>query len=148
MTITDLITGLETRLAFVLGAEYSPLTNVTEVEKNSFKNANKRYGVVARQASEVAGTLKHLTIDQVFQVTLTNGFSTSLTAGDANKREKTEELQDLVCEIYADLKSTKSGSPSVVIDTQDLEIAIPEFLEEDHVIALRFELTIKYRKQL
>jgi len=146
--ITDLKAGIETRVAAVLGVEFSPLTNVTELEKNNFTGANKRYGIWAKQASEVAGVLKFLTIDQVFEIVLTDGFATRANASDADKREKTLNLQDQVCEIYADLKGTKSGSPGTVIDTQDLEVSSPEFLEDDHVVAIRFEVTVKYRKQL
>lgn len=145
---TDLRDSVRTRMAAVLGVDFSELTNVTEIEKNAFKGANKRYGVVANEISEVLGSTCHLTVDQNFEMVLTNGYFSNVKASDSDKRGKALELQDLMFDIYKDLKTTKSGSPSLVMQTYNLNIQEPEYLEENHVVAIRATLTIKYRSLL
>lgn len=147
-TATDLRDSVQARMATVLGPDFSELANVTEPEKNVFKGANKRYGVVANEISEVLGVTKHLTVDQEFELTLTNGFFSNVKAGDLDKRNKTLELQDLMFEVYKDLKTTKAGRPDLVMHVLDLSISDPEFLEENHVVVITATLTIKYRSLL
>lgn len=146
--ITDLQGTIESRIGTLLGPTYSLLSNVTEVEKNSFKGANKRYGVVADDANQTTGTLKQLNLDQVFEVTLTDGYFSTVKADDIDKRVKTLVLQDLIQDIYKDLVSNKAGSPSIVIHTKNLVIDSPSFLEEDRVIVITFKFTIAHRTQL
>lgn len=145
---TDLRDSVRTRMAAVLGPDFSELTNVTEIEKNAFKGANKRYGVVANEMNEVAGSTCHVTIDQEYEMVLTNGFFSNVKASDSDKRDKALELQDLMFDIYKDLKSSKSGRPDLVMHTFSLTIQEPEYLEENHVVAIRATLTIKYRSLL
>lgn len=144
-TTTDLISSIKTRMITVLGPDFSELSNVTEIEKNSFKGSDKRYGVLANQADEVPGTTCHLTIDQEFEITLTNGFYSNVKASDLDKRTKTLELQDLIKEVYRDLKSSKAGRPDLVIHTLELSVQEPVFLEENHVVAITATFTLKYR---
>lgn len=147
-TVEQLRDSVEARMAAVAGSEYSLLGNMTEIEKNAFKGANNRYGVVPREMNEVDGTTCFLTIDQNFELVLTNGFFSNVTASDLDKRNKTIVLQDLMLDIYKDLKSSKAGRPDIVMHTLDLNIQDPEFLEEDHVVILRAIITIKYRSLL
>lgn len=144
-TVTDLVTSIKSRMATVLGATYSELSNVTEIEKNAFKGADKRYGVMANQADEVEGTVCHLTVDQAFEITLTDGYFSNIKASDADKRAKTLALQDKISEVYRDIKTNKAGRPDLVIHTFGLSIAEPEFLEENHVVVVNATFTIKYR---
>lgn len=147
-TTTDLVTSVKARMAAVLGPDFSELYNLTEIEKNSFKGADKRYGVKANQADEVPGTTCHLTIDQEFEMTLTNGFYSNAKGSDEDKRTKTLELQDLMNDIYRDLKVNKAGRPDLVIHTLDLSIQEPEYLEENHVVVITATFTLKYRYTL
>lgn len=145
---TDLVDSVKTRMSNFLGSGYSELTNVTEIEKNAFKGANQRYGVLALEANEVAGVTCFLTVDQQFELTLTNGYYSNVKASDEDKRTKTLELQDLMFDVYKDLKSNKAGRPDLVMHVLDLTIQDPEFLEENHVVAIKATLTIKYRSLL
>lgn len=146
--ITDLTDSITSRIQAFLGTDYSELSNMTILENNNFRGANKRYGINAKQAVEVDGTLKHLTVDQVFELTFTDGFSSNSQSTDVDKRNKTIALQNLIVEAYRDLKINKAGRADIVIIVQSLDVSEPVFLEDDHVVALPFELTIKYRTQL
>ena len=146
--VTNLVASIKAQMATTLGASYSEIANLTEIEKNSFKGADKRYGVRATGADEVEGTLCHLTIDQEFEFTLTDGFYSNVKGSDTDKRAKTLALQDLATQVYTDIKANKAGRPDIVIHTFGLSKAEPEFLEENHVVVVTASFTIKYRNLL
>jgi len=145
--VSDIATNLKALMATELGVEYSELPHATVIEKNSFKNGSKKYGVLPKSLDEVAGTTCNITVDQNFDLILTDSYG-GKSLNDADKQAKTIALQELAFSLYKEVTSTKAGTPSIVIKTGDLTVADPEYLEEDHIVVITATVTIKYRKQL
>lgn len=145
--VADITASLKTLTATFLGASFSELAHATIVEKNTFKGGKKRYGVLPKEIDQVVGVTCYLTVDQAFEVILTDSYGGKALA-DADKQTKTIDLQDLMFDLYADIVKAKAGSPGIVIHIDDLSIAAPEYLEDDHIVKITASMNIKYRTQL
>lgn len=145
--VTDIVAGLKTNMATILGAGFSELSNVTNVEANSFKGANQRYNVLSKDISETPGVTCAITVNQQFDLIVTDSYRSAIK-NDSDKRTKTIALQELVFSIYEEVIKTKANTPASVIIVDSLTVAEPEYLEEDHVVVITATVTIKYRKIL
>ena len=145
--IADITASLKSLVATHLGATYKELAHATVIEKNTFKGGSKRYGVLPTSLDEVDGVLCFATVDQQFNIILTDSYG-GKSLSDSDKQTKTIALQELIFSLYKEIKNTKAGSPSIVIHTNDLTLLEPTYLEDDHVIVITGTVTIKYRKQL
>ncbi len=145
--VTNIVAGLKTNMTTILGPTYTELSNATLIESNSFKGANKRYSVLAQGLDEVAGTTCHVTVDQRFDMILTDSYYSSIK-NDSDKRTKTIGLQELAFDIYKEVVNTKANTPASVMLVDTLAVADPSYLEEDNVVVITATITIKYRKTL
>lgn len=150
MSVSTLTTGIETRVAAVLGGGYSELGFVEDVTRNSFKGASQRYGVLAGDISQVetsAGVLGSYTVIQDFVVKVTDRWASN-QAGDSDKRAVMEALMEKCLLIYKDLINNKAGSPSVVLNVLDGMSAEGTYHEDDGVAETAMNIQILYRKTL
>jgi hypothetical protein len=144
-TVSSLVTSIKTRAASVLGGTYSEIAYVNDIKKNSFKGNEKRYGVIAKDGDQIDGVNRHITIEQTFEVVLTDNFmNTSMS--DSAQQVTNATLQDLCVDIYKDLASTKCGANPNVLIVTDLSLNEPETL--DSIVVQRCSFNIKYRTAL
>ena len=127
---------------------FTKLDNKFNLEKNNFKNEDKRYGVIALSgnASDVT-IIKHITIDRTFGITLCNKFK-----GQVNKDEQQEEISDLLenemnTEIL-DLSASKLGLPNTVLNVNFSDNDAVEFEEVENLAILRFNIIVTFRQKL
>ena len=143
-TIRD---NIITRTGLVLGASFSKISFTGDLSANKFGKSSKRFGVVPDNASETAGVLGANTLDHKFIMVLTDGYNAGAATqvSDDLKMEKIVELQDKALEIYKSLQANKSSISASVLIINNLNINAVEFLEEEKVAVIRFELTVKYK---
>ncbi len=147
--VATITASINTRTAAVLGSSYSELAFLNEIEKNNFKGANQRYGTqaLAISSAEEKGVLGSFTVDQVFEISLTDFYASEQT-GDSDRINKGIALLDQALLIYKDLINNRAGSPSIVIKTGDVSTSDPEYLTEDNVVVIKMQVLVTYRKQL
>lgn len=147
MSITAIKDNILSRLGNVLGNEYSKLSYVTDVKQNKFGRTSKRFGVLPGSATEISGTLQHVTMDHQFSITLTDSFNSGATAqlNDNLKAERINELQDKVLSVYRDLVLQARNLSANVLSVNNLQIDDPEFVDDEKVIIQKFSINIKYR---
>lgn len=134
-------------IAAELGAEYSALPYLEDVEKNNFLSNNNRYGVRALGALEVPGVTKNVHITQTFEVVLTKGYQVS-NLDDTEQRERAyDNQQNLLC-IYKRLVNTRAGIPGTVLNITNLSVSEPEYLLEEKVAVQRATMDITFRFSL
>lgn len=147
MSISAFVSSIKTVVSTSLGQAYTELGYANDVAKNTFKGNDKRYAVLPKGANEVSGILGHVTLEQDFEIILTDGYmNTAMSDGQA--QAKAIALQDLAIEVYNDLVKTKAGSPSICLSIRELSLSEPQFIEKDHVIVQSMTVKIKYRNQI
>lgn len=144
--VQDIVEAFESEIATELGATYSELIYKYDIEKNSFRTNDKRYGVIPLFAETVEGVLCHYTMDQTFQVVLTHGYVSGVDSSD--KESKLFLLYDKMSEITKMAYSKKLGLSSTVLNINPVSIDDPEFLEENKVVILRGNYVVRYRERL
>lgn len=144
--VEQIVNAFESSMATELGATYSELKYKQDVEKNNFKTNNKRYGVLPLGYSQADGVVKSFTAEQVFQVILTHGYVNKTDS--TNQESKTFLLFDKMSEVYKLAMLKKLGISSVILSVSDLSVDDPEYLEDNDLIVLRGNFTIKYRESL
>lgn len=137
---TNLISSIKTRTASVLGSSYSELPYATDIGNN--KSTAKKYGVIPLASSEISTNLRTITLDQQFELILTDTFINK--SGDANEQLVSSTMQDLAFDVYTDLVTTKAGSPSTVLMVSNLQIDKPEKFQ-DNAVVIKARFIIKYR---
>lgn len=141
-----LISSIKTRIAAVLGSNYTELAYTNDLAKNSFTGNFKKYGLVVGSSEEISSVTRYVTLNQTFELILTDSFiNTSMT--DSNELAKGPVLQDLAFDIYRDLISTKAGSPSTVIMVSDFAVSSPETIQ-DKTVVIKATIKVKYRVQI
>jgi hypothetical protein len=144
--VSTIITGIETRLAAVL-TTYDPLRYYFDLEKNDYAGNNSRYAVIPKEVESQAGVVRSVTVNQGFQIVLTSGYRNN-PKSDTDLQAVVKDLYDKMDDVLNDLFLTKLGAPSVVLLLTLNGIEEPEILEENKVIALRMNLTVRYRRDL
>lgn len=148
--INDLTTGIETRVASVLSPSFTKLGFSYTVERNAFKGATERYGVIPGDILEVdfgSGVSGSFTVSQNYTIKLTNRYSSSQVS-DLSQKTTVVELLEKCLEIYKDLVITKAGSPSIVLNVLDGMSTETTFYEEDYVAEATMDFQVLYRKLL
>lgn len=144
MTVYGLTSSIKTRMASVLGATYTELGYAYEIEKNTLKGNEKRYACIPLGASEVTSTTRNVTLDQSFQLTLTDGFI-NRALSDSQAQTKAISLLDLMRDIYIDLVETRCGSDPYCINVSNLQINEPEIDNQNSVVIIRASITVRHR---
>lgn len=146
-TMRDIRDSLEAEIAAELGVEYRKLAYLENIDKNSFRTNNKRYGVRALAASEVPGVTKNVHITQSYEVVLTQAYLDS-NLDDVKQVERAYDNQSKILDIYKRMVNNKGGLPGVILNIQNLVVAEPEYNEEEKVAVQRATIDITYRFSL
>lgn len=139
--------AMTSRISTVLGATYSELSYVINVEKNNFLGNKKRYGIRPMDSNTVSGLTRNYNMNQLFNVVLTHDYL-NLSNNDTDQRDKTFVLYDQMDIIFKDLFLTRAGIPAIILNIEEINIDAPEYVEASSLIILAAQLTIKYRQPL
>lgn len=147
--INTIITGINTRVAAVLGSTYSAMAFIVDPNENNFKGSNKKYGVMAADITQTEdkGVTGSYTVTQNFTIKLTTDYASNNT-GDAARLTGVNTLLEKHLEIYKDLHKNRCGAPSTVVQTLDFTVDEPEYLENNNVILTTATVAVVYRKAL
>jgi hypothetical protein len=145
--VDDIINALLAEVSAELGGSYSQLAYVENVEQNSFRTNNDRYGIRARAASQVPGVTKMVTLTQQFELILTKGYYVS-NLDDNNKVSTAQTAIGLVFDIYKRFVVNRGGLPLVILNINNLLVSEPSYLDESKVSVIRATLDITYRYSL
>lgn len=143
----DIKEAMETEIQTELGISYKPLAYVENVQKNSLRTSSERFGVRVLFGSQVPGVTRYYTITQSFEVVLSKGYIES-ALDDSEQVTKAFDNRENLLAIYKRLVNTKCGIPSLVMNVFNLNIAEPEYLEDDKVAVQRATMDITYRINL
>ena len=141
MSISSILTSLENQVSATLGAEWSELKYVYNLEDNNFRDGSNSYGVGALSGSNVSGTNKALTVDMGFFITLTKNFVNR--SNDSKEREVLSDIYDKFEDININVFQKKLSNSSVLV-VQDITYEEPEKIDKG-TIAVTCSLIIKYR---
>ena len=143
MSVSSILTSLEAQVATVLGADWSELDYSYNLEANSNKSLEKKYGVGASSGSSVDGTTKALTVDFGFFVVLTRCFVNR--SGDANQRVMLSDIYDQLDSINQTVFQKKLNNANILL-VSDLSYDEPEVIDSQG-ISVKVNFVIKYRNQ-
>jgi len=126
--------------------DYKPLDYFYNPQKNQFHGNAKRFGVAVDSGSSFETITKAITIEQNFNVVLTNDY----TAHDDESALASAilELHDAMNDIYIAVFNTKLGLPTLVYRTGPLSFTAPLIDEEQQNIILTMGLSLSYRTSL
>lgn len=141
MSVSSILTSLENQVATVLGADYSELDYIYNLEDNNFKNNDKRYGIGSDTGSSVSGTNKAITKDFGFFVVLTRCFVNR--SSDEKEREVLSEIYDQLELVDKAVFQKKLNDASVLL-VSDIAYETPLKIDKG-TIAVRVNFIIKYR---
>ena len=146
-SMRDIRDAMETEIASELGATYKKLAYLEDVDKNSFRTTQDRYGVRALGGLEVPGVTKNVHITQTFEVVLTKGYLDS-NLDDIKQVERAYDNRENMLDIYKRMVNNKAGAPAIVLNITNLVVAEPEFNVEEKVAIQRATMDITYRFSL
>lgn len=142
MSVSSILTDLSAEVSTLLGASWSELDYIYDLEKNNWKNSDKRYGVGVRAGSSVTGTTKAITVDQEFFVVLTETFVNR--SDDANERTVLSDIYDKFDTIKNNIFQSKINNSSTVLVVSELSYEGPQNPHEG-TVAVTMNFVIKYR---
>ena len=135
--------SIETRLAAVLGSDWSELVYKLEVTENGERNSAKRYGARPLPATSAEGVNQKVTLNHLFEIILMDQYKNK--DSDAEQQSVTFTLYDKMDEIIKDLMHTKAGIPSIITLISEPAMDEPEYPLED-VAVLRGSVLIRWRR--
>lgn len=141
--VSDIVTGVRSVASTALGAGWQVLRNWYEVDKNDIRSAALAYNVRPLGAIPVDGVMKYYTVDQTFELILTDVVARG--HGDSERETALLVLYNKADEIFKDLHNTKVNGTSGVLLVSQPSLAEPEFLDEKKIIVLRMQFVVKYR---
>jgi len=141
-TISD---ALEATIQTVL-PDYKPLDYSYFPEKNTFYKNDERFGVTVGAGISVNTITKAITIDQIFNVVLTNSYASH--SDDAGLKKQIFALFDALNTIYIEVFNTKLSLPDLVYFVGPLSWSDPLIDAEQSIIIQSMALNIQYRTLL
>lgn len=144
--VEQIITGVKAVAVAQLGSTYREIPFVYEVEKNNVRTAHLGYGLRPLAADFTTSVNRSYALDHRFELILTN--SVARTDSNAQHLTALNTMYDQADEIFKDLVQTKVGLPTLVLNVFDPSLSEPELLDENKIVILRMQFTVKYRSSL
>lgn len=143
----DIQTALLAEVSAELGSEYQELAYLENIEKNSFRTSNDRFGVRALSSSQIPGVTKNVTFTQRYQIVLTKGYVES-SIDDDKQVIASYDLRESMHDIYKRVVNNRGGLPGTILNIFNLTIEEPAYLDDDKVVIIRAEMDVTYRFSL
>lgn len=144
--VQDIVTNVNSIAATVLGASYHQLRFIFSVEKNDIRAGEKAYGCRPLAAIPAESVTRHYTLDHDFELILTDTIGRS--DDDTQRSDALNTMYDKADEIFKELVNTKVGLPLVVLLLTSPSLAEPEILNDQKLVVLRMNFTVRYRSAL
>jgi hypothetical protein len=144
--VETILDAMNTEVASEL-TDFTELAYKIEIERNSYRQNDSRYGIIPGQVSQLAGTNQYVQVEQTFEVVLTKSFARA-DINDEQQLGKAIDLYENMYSVYKRLVTTKAGAPQYVALITGLDIQNPQYLNEEKVVVLRSTLRINYRFSL
>ena len=144
--INDIKAGITERLSISIPT-YTQLSYQIDVAQNKFKGNSKGFAVNPRVASEVDSLIGAITMDHTFTITLTNSYNNGAASqvSDSLKASRITEINDDILVAYKDLVVNKSSIDTSILLISELDIEQAEFIDEEKVITIQFNIIVKYK---
>ena len=144
MSVSSILTSLQSSVSTTLGADWKELDYVYALEDNNFRDGDLRYGIGADSGDTVIGVNKSATFDFSFFVILTKSFINR--SCDAKERVALSEIYDEFSAIDISVFQKKLNNASVLL-VQDISYDSPNRIDKG-TISVRVNFTIKFRNTL
>jgi len=141
MSISSILTSLESQISTTLGASWSELEYIYDLEANNTKSIDKRYGVGTLSGASVTGTTKAVTVDFDFFIVLTKSFVNR--SSDEKQRTLLSEIYDEFEVINRNIFQKKLNNANILL-VSALSYDEPEIIDSNG-IAVKVNFTIKFR---
>lgn len=145
-TVSDIITQVKSIAAAELGATYQELRYVYDVSGNDIRAGKLAYGVRPLEAETVAGVTREYTLNHRFELILTDTIARANSDEDAQAALGT--MYNKADEIFRDMVKSKINLASVVLGVFEPSMSEPEFFNEQKLVVLRMQFTVRYRAAL
>lgn len=142
MSFSIILNSLETRAAVVFPSK-SQLKHVWDITANKTLGLSNHWGIRPLSRTQVSGVTKFVTVDQGFEIILSQDFVTT-SRGDASVIDKIAELHQDIDTFYSDLQETKAGNTDI-INVSDLTVEEAEVDNNSSNVIVRGQFTIRYR---
>ena len=144
--VSNILTQTKSVISTELGATYQELPFIYDVSKNNLRRAEKAYGVRPLSALPTEGVTKVYTLDHDFEVILSDTFA----RGDSDSQRETalNTMYDKADEIFKALIATKINLAATVLHVFGPTLSEPEFFDDNKMVILRMQYTVKYRSTL
>lgn len=143
MSLSSVLTSLNSQVSTLLGADWQELKYVYEPEKNDYRSQRNGFGVAFTGNSTVPGTTKAVTYDSEVSILLTSQFSNR--SSDSSQREAVSTLLDKKELLDKNIFQKKLNNSAVLL-VSEIGTDAPEVVG-DGVLLLRFTYIIKTRTQ-
>lgn len=143
MSVSSILTSLKNQVSSTLGADWSELQYVYNLEDNSLRSGDNKYGIGSISGDSVSGTNKAITLDFGFFVILCRSFVNR--AGDENERVSLSTIYDEFDLINENVFQKKLNNNNILL-VQDISYDEPVRIDRG-TISVRVNFTIKYRRQ-
>lgn len=145
--VRDIKNSIEASIQTTLGVTYKKLAYVEDVEKNSFRTNNERFGVRALFSGEVESVTKNPTFLHSFEIVISKAYLESNLDDEEQVEKALDNFENMLC-IYKELVNSRAGVPSIVLNVTNLQMAEPEYLVDSKVAVQRATIDITYRFSL
>ena len=141
--VKNIIDNSKTQAIAVLPSTYKELRYIHSVENNDIRNATNGFAVRPLGASTAESVLKTYTLDHEFELILTNTDPRRLN--DSQIEDALDDMYDQADDVFVKFVNSNLALPGIVLRVSDPTISEPELLNEEKLIVLRMQYTVKYR---
>jgi len=143
-SIATVYANIKSIIQTTLGVDYKELNHVYDIQRNSFEQASKRWGVVIEQAPEVDGNTRDLTQRITFSLLLTDEFKHSEET-DEGLRTQAIELFDKMAVLFKAIIVSKAGG-TYVSQVSAFSIERVSVIEKTRIIEClgQFNVRVKF----
>ena len=143
MSVSSILTSLNSQVSTTLGPTWSELSYIYELESNKFISGKNKYGVGTGTGNSVAGTNRAITLDFNFFVILTKTFVNR--SSDSSERVALSSIMDEFETINQNIFQKKLNNANVLL-VSNVDYDDPLVVDKS-TISVRVNFVVKYRNQ-
>jgi hypothetical protein len=144
MIVQEIVDAIEINIQALLPT-YKKASFVYDLSLNNRKQSKKVYAITPQSASNVSGSTLTVTLDQTFDVTLSDTYSPK-NDSDINLQDKVLEIHSDIETVYKELFQRRLGLAKVLV-VQVVDISSPEIDNDNNTVSLTASFSVKYRKE-
>lgn len=145
-TVADILTESRSIASTTLGATWQRLQFIFDVTKLNERTGKQAFGIRPLGAVPNETVTKSFTQDHDFELILSDTFARGQS--DIQREEVLDVMYDRQDEIMQQMVLTKINLSSTVMNVSQPTISEPEFFDDNKLVVLRTQYTVKYRSLL